>query len=265
MKSAVKNRLLKFPHLFPIVKRAHLFGRYALRIPHENDFRAFARFPGDGLFIDVGANSGASALSFHLYKPQCPILSIEPWVGHAIDLRLVQLLVGNMRVIFAAAGNKLGLLELYVPYLNSVPLTEFASAIEEETSATSWNVGGLIQATGLAASDLEIRRERVPLIQVDDLRLDPSFVKIDVQGYEPAVLEGMTQTVQQHHPVILVELSGNQEVFEWAKRMGYGVYHFHDGVFVPTSNLALQNVFLIPEGTDVPALSTGMRGNSGLA
>src|SRR3954468_23806524 len=62
-----------------LARRAAELTRYALRRPHEADFAAFALFPErTGLFLDVGANTGASALSFRIYNRRSPILSIEP-------------------------------------------------------------------------------------------------------------------------------------------------------------------------------------------
>ena len=51
---------------------------------------------------------------------------------------------------------------------------------------------------------------QVPVRTVDELaaanhlgRVD--LVKIDVEGYEPGVLEGMRKTIEEHRPIILTE------------------------------------------------------------
>jgi len=47
--------------------------------PHEPDFAFFERFSDEsGLFLDVGANAGMSAVSFRIFNKCAPILSLEP-------------------------------------------------------------------------------------------------------------------------------------------------------------------------------------------
>ena len=69
--------LKKHPLLFPLAWLAlRKFGR---SLPHDKSFFGFkylATEPG-GLFLDIGANNGLSALSFHQIQPNFKIFSIE--------------------------------------------------------------------------------------------------------------------------------------------------------------------------------------------
>jgi hypothetical protein len=40
---------------------------------------------------------------------------------------------------------------------------------------------------------------------VRDFKLKPGFIKIDVEGGEYLVLQGAVSTIQNHHPVIVLE------------------------------------------------------------
>ena len=77
------------------------------------------------------------------------------------------------------------------------------------------------------------------LIPIDSLQLDNvSFIKIDVEQMENAVLDGAKQTILKNKPVILLEIKGGyfvdtapkeiQEEIEFTKKkiseMGYSVY-----------------------------------------
>lgn len=47
-----------------------------------------------------------------------------------------------------------------------------------------------------------------PIITIDSLEVDPSFIKIDVEGMEPDVLKGARRTIQTHRPVVMIEENG---------------------------------------------------------
>jgi hypothetical protein len=62
----------------------------------------------------------------------------------------------------------------------------------------------------------------------------PDFLKIDVEGLEMAVLEGMRQVAATHKPSIFLELHGwgaedklanGARVLEWLREQGYEVLH----------------------------------------
>jgi FkbM family methyltransferase len=58
----------------------------------------------------------------------------------------------------------------------------------------------------------------VELVAIDDLLqtgaiAPPTVVKIDVEGAEIAVLEGMRTTIERHHPAVICELHGTQSEF----------------------------------------------------
>jgi FkbM family methyltransferase len=46
----------------------------------------------------------------------------------------------------------------------------------------------------------------VPLVPLDDFDLAPTFVKVDVEGHEAAVLRGARRTVARHRPTLLLEI-----------------------------------------------------------
>jgi FkbM family methyltransferase len=242
----MKYRLLRFPRVYVAARRAHLLTRYLLRQPHEADFRAFKDFDRVGMFLDVGANSGASALSFHVFRPDCPILSIEPSAGHMADLLLVKKLVGNMRYICAAAGEVPGVLELHVPYYNGIPMSVFASLDEKAVAPTDWNIRHLLETKHADASLLEVRREQTPVIRLDDLNLEPAFVKVDVQGFELQVLRGLESTIRKLRPILLVEINGSSELLGYLRSLDYRSYEYSDGSLADSSRLTAQNLFMLP-------------------
>lgn len=109
-KSGVSNALAGHPRTFAAARRAWFAGRFLARRPHERDYELFRRLPvDDGLFLDVGANIGMSALSYRIVRPRAPVLSIEANPAHARDLRAVgRLLRHGYEFRILAAGEEPG-------------------------------------------------------------------------------------------------------------------------------------------------------------
>lgn len=48
----------------------------------------------------------------------------------------------------------------------------------------------------------------VKAVALDDLGLPaPNFVKVDIEGWEPAALAGMAQTLRMHKPIVFIEVN----------------------------------------------------------
>src|SRR5437763_822582 len=87
----LKRALLFNPWLYRAARRPFALGRYWLRRPHDPAYAAFRHLErADGLFLDIGANAGMSAMSFRIFRRDVPILSLEPNPFHEPDLRFLQ-------------------------------------------------------------------------------------------------------------------------------------------------------------------------------
>jgi FkbM family methyltransferase len=238
--SRIKLLLARSPRLYLAARRARALGLYALRRPHEPDFAAFALFPDrDGLFLDVGANLGNSALSFRLFNKRSPILSIEPNPFHERDLRFVKRLIRNFDYSLFAAGETHGEATLHVPVYKGLALTGEASLLEPH--ARPW----WAEEQGVQA--VETRTLRVPVRPLDELELDPDFVKVDVEGAEESVLRGLARTLERARPILLLERSGNAAaVDDLLRATGYTAHVYEGGRLQPYDGRRVTNVFYLP-------------------
>jgi hypothetical protein len=80
---------------------------------------------------------------------------------------------------------------------------------------------------------------------LDELGLDPFFIKLDIQGYEFQALKGGERTIKTYEPILLVE-SPNETTINYLKGFGYQFYAFKEGKFIPGVK-GEQNTFFMTE------------------
>lgn len=196
--------LTRYPGAYEALRRPYAAMRFWLKRPHDPDYGVFGLFRDHaGVFLDVGANAGMSALSFRVFNRTSPIVSIEPNPFHERDLRFAGRLAKPFSYRMWAAGSDDGTMTLHVPIYRKVPLTTEASLLRDEV-ADSVNLRARL-GSRLDSSDFEIVSCEVPVRRLDSLAVDPAFIKLDVQGFEHEALLGLEQTIIRTRPVLLIE------------------------------------------------------------
>jgi FkbM family methyltransferase len=241
-----------FARLYPALRRTWQISRYALRRPvtHPGDFAGLARLAdADGLFLDVGASSGTSAMSFRAFNRRTPILSIEPNRILEPELRFLKRIMPRFDYLIAAAGDQRAGIAMYVPFYKGVPLTAYAAVSREDLLSED---SGLHDWLGERVASRHLRVEQVtsPMLRLDDLDLSPAVIKIDVEGSEFRVLDGLSATLERSHPILLVERSKDFDLIRrFLADRGYGPYCYRRDIeeFVPFGQLCEgPNVFFLP-------------------
>jgi FkbM family methyltransferase len=233
----VKAAVARFGPIYRWARRLRAVGRYAARRPHDPDFAAFRR-------LDVGASIGQSALSFRIFNRRSPIFSLEPLPSHRNDLRFVRLVARRHRFLIAGAAEESRRATLYVPTLGSYELPAESSLNRDDAAA----VLERLETEGANPSRLRLKEIEIDLRRLDELNLDPAFVKIDVEGAELGVLEGLRETIERCHPVLMIERSERiGQVVELLGADGYEavVYDQATKSFRPYGDQQAVNVFFL--------------------
>jgi FkbM family methyltransferase len=174
-----------------LFKQIFLFSYFLYKRWYEDPFWALAkRSPelfGAGDVLDIGANIGYTAYVFAaVIKPPAKVYAFEPDQASFSTLEEMirrKKLVGTVEVFNMAVGSADGSLEFWHNEEHSadhrVATAQFKTSRpsnEQITTVTVTSVDNFVAARALR---------------------NISFIKMDVQGYELAVCEGMRQTIEQ--------------------------------------------------------------------
>lgn len=193
-------------HLYGWLRSAMLALQWAVRRPDEPDLLFLKRLPPREaeIVLDIGANGGQSAVALGYIRPGARIISFEPLAPLWAELSRVRLLLGQ-RFEFRryGLGNAAGSFTLYVPVSGELAITTRASISHQ---AALDNCHELEQAVGLAT---RIDQVAIMVQPGDAEQLDPAAIKIDVEGAEFQVLQGLRETIVRTRPVVILERSGS--------------------------------------------------------
>ncbi|MFC7841703.1 FkbM family methyltransferase [Streptomyces sp. NPDC057382] len=175
--------------------------------------------PGCRTAVDVGGWYGP--WTHRLAARAEHVVAIEPVP------RLARLLTAaappNVRVVRAAASDRPGIARLWLP----------------ADDAGDRGVSSLVRR------DIHGRALDVPCVTLDELGLrDVGFVKIDVDGNEPAVLRGATGLLARDRPALFVELEARIQpiapVVTYLSLLGYDGWVLPGDTWVPLAAFPLE-------------------------
>lgn len=183
--------------------------RLPFLLPHDRSYcalRHFIRAAPDGLFLDIGANDGISVLSFRKFDQNYRILSLEPNSMLEPCLAKIKATDPNFDYKMVGAGSAPARLQFFVPVYHGIVLHTFTSSRPERVRDGITYCFG--QSVGASA---DIKSVESDVIRVDDLELSPSIVKIDAEGFDFDVLQGLDQTLARARPFVVMEMAWAEE------------------------------------------------------
>jgi len=247
-KSRKLVKLLVERNPFTIRFAEYFLLHFPFLLPHDNDFYGFMCLEDKdkGLFLDVGANDGRSALSFHKLKKNWRIFSIEANPLHVPNLKRLHKKIPGYRYLIKVADRVSGRkTNLYVPVYLSCILHEAAS-----TSLQFAKQGVQHEFSERISRRVKYIKKKAQTIKIDDLGLRPDIVKIDVEGHELDVLIGCQSTIEACRPIFLIEYNADSfvKILDFFQRCEYSPFFFdlESSKLVPYEEDIIRNCFFIP-------------------
>lgn len=161
-------------------------------------------------FFDIGANCGVYSVVGSIINPSLKVFAFEP------SPRVFKALSSNV------SGNQL---QARVTALNMAigsenGLVSFHECVDATMSSLSVN-----GYRGQPGSLITVECKTVDAV-VENLSIVPDFLKIDVEGFESAVLLGATNTLAVHRPRIVLEANPGDNCAAVSEILGKYDYKF---------------------------------------
>jgi len=177
------------------------------------------------LAVDVGAALGS--YTWVLNRKAQDVIAFEPGHLHFAHLDAARM-ASRVRVVNAAVGAATGSAELMTP----------GETNDGRHMAT-------LSARNPVTNAPQVKRDTVRLVTIDDY-LDEAFgcnrrldlLKIDVEGFENAVLAGGMGRIARDFPVVIAEIEARHNpdysvVFDTLAGLGYACHAYRNGSYVP--------------------------------
>jgi len=176
-------------------------------------------------FVDIGAHVGYySVLASLLVGAQGHVVSFEPTPRTRRELFANTAGLGNVQVVPMAAWDA----------TERLTLQDFGWRQSSFNSVVAARVDG----------NRRFESIEVEAVAVDDWLeghgLVPAFIKIDAESAEQRVLRGLRRTIEQHHPILSLEIGDydlpgvptSAELIRSIIEQGYDAFEYRDGTFV---------------------------------
>jgi FkbM family methyltransferase len=168
--------------------------------------------------LDIGANIGQSSYAFRKIFPSSEIHAFEP---NPIIFEVLRKNLKNSKIQvykFGLGGDN-STSKIYIPEYKGVLFTGLGSCspTQSENHLKKYIIKFNSLKFSLLIQEIEIKIG-------DSLNLRPDFVKIDVEGFEIGVLQGLIGTIKKHRPIVLVECSNS---YYEVKKL-FDIYSYHN-------------------------------------
>jgi len=230
-KEHIRSVLFKSPALTSALRATRALTYYFSRSPHEADFCFLAdpKYKG-GFLLDLGANIGNSAISATKVQPSLRVFSVEANPACESGLKMTRrVLGGRFEYRLVGVGAQPGQLAFFVPERSSRMLLE-----EGTFERSSLESKASLERIGRIGVDYELKTLSIPMVTVDSLNLQPTIVKMDLQGLEMQALNGMRQTIERCWPTFMIEIGEHHdEVEAFLVGLGYKTCHWDGQTLQP--------------------------------
>tara|TARA_Y100000591_G_C21823001_1_gene694799 strand:- start:817 stop:1650 length:834 start_codon:yes stop_codon:yes gene_type:complete len=228
---SLKYRLIKFlekiPFLQMIIYNNLRFLKFLL--PHDKDYlglKILFNLDENRTFVDVGGNIGISSMSFRQmgYKKN-EILIFEP------DKDLIKKHLNRLKNYYS----KLIIFPFGLSNKNQSKVlhkAEYKNLLIHLNNSFSkkYILDKIKNNYPKIYKDFNYKQKIYSLKKFDDIKYkkDICFIKIDVEGYDHLVIEGMKNYLKKHKPIFLVEFNRSNFLDIWKNlKKNYFCYSFN--------------------------------------
>jgi len=174
------------------------------------------------IIIDIGGNRGESIKNFLKYKKDAKIYSFEP-KKNSFNFIKKKYKKKNISILNYGIGNSNSSSTLYTPKIYNY---EFSGLSSTDRNNLKFRLNFFFKKIN---KNFKFIKEKIKIKKLDNLNLQPDFIKIDTEGSELDVINSSLKTIKRFEPVIIIEFNHNNftAINEILKKIGYKSYIFN--------------------------------------
>jgi len=187
--------------------------------------------------IDVGSNDGTSIALISRNLKHADIYCFDPVRAPFFSRKMTN----SISYFPFALGDHVTDLRIFIPVVKGFSLTQYSSSNRKRA------LNQLVHDLNLDAQQIVFKEDSMKVRVLDDFRLSPFFLKVDVEGDELKVLVGAAKTILDHLPIILVEIQGTevyQQISSFLAKLDYYNFVPSDDKAKGWKNLQIQTEFI---------------------
>jgi FkbM family methyltransferase len=168
----------------------------------------------EGIFIDVGANTGLYSVMAAVISQGRKVIAFEPLPSVISALRRnieINALESVIEVKEIALSSRLGMATLHIPDPGH-GLLETSASLEAEFKTHDACSG---------AKSIEVKVSTLDSLEIHD---PIAVIKVDIEGHEYAFLDGAKNTITRERPIVFIEVLRTPQLSRLgsiAQEMGY--------------------------------------------
>ena len=228
-----------------------IIGRYFSKFIYDNDFKIIKIlerknfFKKKRLIIDIGANDGMSYKIMRKFSKSAKIISFEP---NEINFKILKGLEPLDKLFTCkkvALSNIRKKQSFFTPYFKKYAISQMAGISRtgvKKRLQSSLYVKNLFKK-------IILKKEILLTKKLDDYKLNPFFIKIDIEGHEYECILGSLSTIKKNNPIIMVEYDKAvcDKIYTLLKKFNYRkfIYDKYSKKIVKFNGQEIFNIFFI--------------------
>ena len=218
-------------NIYLFIISRYLIGKYFSRIIFDNDFNIIKilenqnYFQNNRVIVDIGANDGMSYQIIRKFSKRVEIVSFEPIKENFNILKKIKGRDALFNCYNNALSNKNIKKKIYIPFFKKYPITQMAG-IDKKGVLNRLKKSLYIKNI---EKKINLKENLIRTKKLDNFKLKPSLIKIDIEGHEYECILGSLNTIKKYKPVIMVEYDKKicDKIFNILKKYKYEKFAYN--------------------------------------